>query len=458
MKNTTKNALIFTLSIFSSLLLAQVSFGQVIDMTSTSIGVVARTPSACVTVDGVRADGQAGTPNAAPYNGGQWFSSVAAASAYMGRTLSSVGTNICATSCTSNATWSGSTCACNTGYGASGATCVALPVCTGSSVNNAAISCPPGYVGTQYTTTTTSCPYGKYGAASTSTSGYNQSGCVEIVTCTPSSKNNPAIACSAVLGPNWSGSAYNTTTTTCATMYSAPSTTTSEYNTSGCSYHSPLVAPAAITYSGKNYMASTNGGTEYDGYVSLVYSTATGNWAVTNGIKKHSLPVPWSHYAFESAGGPVSGTWTNYPTDTYQYKITQVSMNAYKYPNRTYSNQLYYAASSPVFDIPGWVTYNCPPGISLYSDCRLSIYAQPVPASTSADWITMPANSNVTLASAVMANGSDDGQCNGGFPADYAWMIQVRDVAYPSIVTTTVFGLGFDEAPTSSYNACGNNG
>ena len=67
-------------------------------------------PSACVSVNGVRADGQAGTPSTSPYNNGNWFPSVGAASAAFanltgGYPLKDAGNNACVTDCGSGKLW-----------------------------------------------------------------------------------------------------------------------------------------------------------------------------------------------------------------------------------------------------------------------------------------------------------------------------------------------------------------
>ena len=67
-------------------------------------------PSACVTVNGIRADGQAGTPSNSPYNNGNWYPSVSSASAVFanltgGYPLKSAGNNACVTDCGSGKQW-----------------------------------------------------------------------------------------------------------------------------------------------------------------------------------------------------------------------------------------------------------------------------------------------------------------------------------------------------------------
>lgn len=112
-------------------------------------------------------------------------------------------------------------------------TCIPISTsCTPGSYANPPIACPSGYSGTQYTTTTVSCPSGPFGSPSYSTSGYNTSGCTSMsVTCSPTSYDNPAVACDA----GYSGVMYTTTTVTCPSgPYGAPNFSTSGYNISGC--------------------------------------------------------------------------------------------------------------------------------------------------------------------------------------------------------------------------------
>lgn len=73
----------------------------------------------------------------------------------------------------------GSSCACPPGQPLwNGSTCYAPVVtCTPNSWTNGAVACGAGFSGSMYTTSSTSCPSGQYGAPSTSTSGYNTSGC-----------------------------------------------------------------------------------------------------------------------------------------------------------------------------------------------------------------------------------------------------------------------------------------
>lgn len=108
--------------------------------------------------------------------------------------------------------------------------------CVAGAVNNSPIACDAGFTGTKFTTSTTSCPSGPYGPPSTSTSAYNTSGCSATpvpampVTCTAGSFNNPAVLC-----PNGFGTMFTTTTTSCPSgPFGPPSVSTSGHNTSGC--------------------------------------------------------------------------------------------------------------------------------------------------------------------------------------------------------------------------------
>lgn len=103
--------------------------------------------------------------------------------------------------------------------------------CSPGTVNNPPVACGAGFVGTKYTKTTTTCPSGIYSTPSVTTSNYDTSGCsVAAVTCIASTINNPAILCA-----NGFGTRFTTTTTTCpAGAYGAPSVLTSGYDTSGC--------------------------------------------------------------------------------------------------------------------------------------------------------------------------------------------------------------------------------
>lgn len=210
---------------------------------STKINTASSAASACVTVDGVPADGSAGTPKEAPYYGGNWFSSVSAASAKFGRTLVSVGGNACVTSCPANQHWDGSSCVAD---------------CQASS-KVVSTSCPAGYTGTAYQTATVNCP-----AGNTSYSAIDTSGCTPSTTCTPGTTTISA-ACPA----GYTGTAYQTATVSCP----SGSTTNSAWDTSGCT---PTTTPPTCTPSSTTVPTSCPTGYKGTAYQTVNVSCPSG--------------------------------------------------------------------------------------------------------------------------------------------------------------------------------------
>lgn len=272
---------------------------QTSDVSSTSIAVVARADSACVTIDGVVVDGSNGTPKAAPYNGGQWFSNVAAASSYVGRTLTKAAATACVTTCQANATFNGATCTCSAGFVASGTSCVAAVTCTPSSVNNAPVACSsvfgPGYTGTTYTTTSVSCSSGTPSTASPpTTSGYNTTGCTPPVLCnsTPVVQAATCQAISAALGwahagsGYWSGTGTQTTTQHCSSIYQPPTSQTVTYSGPSCVDRTPVLCSTAPTtqYYSCNTIASSWGWQHQGAWSGTASSTTTNVCNGSDGI------------------------------------------------------------------------------------------------------------------------------------------------------------------------------
>lgn len=232
--------------------------------------------SACVTVDGIKADGSAGTPSYSPYDGGYRFLTVAEASARFGRTLiqtKSTAPTACITDCPASTSWNGTSCA---------------STCTPSS-NIATTACPSGYTGTYSVTTTKVCPSGATtitstkatscvaincpinsswdGSACTCNSGYAQNGSSCQSTCA-NGGSSPVVGSSRTITGScpagYSGNTYQDQTAICTGTFSSAWTNSGPKDSSECSLScTPSTTTTSFTPScGNGYTAVPNSGTQ----------------------------------------------------------------------------------------------------------------------------------------------------------------------------------------------------
>lgn len=181
----------------------------------------------------------------------------------------------------------GKSCACPSGTGWNGSSCVA-PTCFEGTATTGSQACTWG--GTQYYRETTTCPSGAYGAPS-KTGYWDTSGCApQPVTCTPSAWTE-----SAACGSGMTGNQYRDHQTTCPSgQYGSPSYYTGPWNTSACQ---ATCSPSNSTY-------GTSCGTGYSGtkYITTYYTCPSGSYQTEN----------------TSGCGCANGA-TNYPTCTPPY-------------------------------------------------------------------------------------------------------------------------------------------
>jgi hypothetical protein len=155
----------------------------------------------------------------------------------------------------------GQTCGCPAGQVMTGSTCaVPPPTCVAGSTQGAGVSCPAPQSGVRYPITTTTCPGGAYGAPSTTTS-YNSSGCTTpAVTCTSSTTVEYG-SCSPNIG-QMTRFAY----TNCPSgAYGSPSYSYSSWDSSGCSAPAPPPPPPPPPCSTSSSSSSASCGAGYTG-------------------------------------------------------------------------------------------------------------------------------------------------------------------------------------------------
>ncbi|MET3124697.1 ferredoxin [Oxalobacteraceae bacterium GrIS 2.11] len=354
------------------------AFAQTFSDSSTTSNLHA-TPTACSTVNGVQIDGSRGTARGiAPYNGGTWYASVAATQAAFAphngnAPMTSTSPGVCVTSCPANAIMTDAlgSCSCDTGFTALNGACVAsapavpvappTPACT-PSTSAAAVSCSSlygsGFGGNAIVTTTVSCP------DNTSNQVIDPSKCSHV---------DPALGL-----PSYSAMAYA----------------------------NPSVANLPALSCGSQGQCWNAAST-----LTLYYSTTSGQWSVkiaSQGLSSNSILA----YGSNGAAAPLSGTWTQTPSASYEYML---------------GNPSPYSVNGVVISFP---VMNDPLNVTMGSGtCSTN---------SPTGWIAMPAN---TSAIPIVSTYIPSAQLNNDINAwDCGWTITVREVGVPSsAVSSEIF-------------------